>query len=460
MVAQHRRLISFVALTLIAATPLLVLGACAVSPAAPTPSPMPARASVIAGRVLSDGVPVAGVEVTLGSVTSSVRTSESGMFELPVPESHGRAHVVFLVADSLHGGRLHVALPLGLGALAPELDLEQRTVSLRDATPTQQAWLDTQAWVRTAAEQWQAIASDDRDAQRALWQRLQTDIDGESDPYRRGLMLVGQFGVGRSDPEAGLSRAETAEQVLAELPLDDPRWTLQPSSLVAVMFATGRYDAFATTLDSLIATHPQLETAAYIALERYMQTSGEQQWKDADAIWARVEARPELLSGIYGEFLQSKGPTRPLAPGRMLDDFCVRDTFAAAELCTESLRGRVVVLEFWSTWCEGCRESAAVLALAQTELSDDEAAPVFLSVDVYDDPERVAEFVREQPMPWQHGWLPEAEREPFRARFGILSIPTLAIVDPEGRIVASSPGLRAVGVREAVERVAASAPAR
>jgi hypothetical protein len=66
----------------------------------------------------------------------------------------------------------------------------------------------------------------------------------------------------------GLSRAETAERVLAELAIDDPRWTLQPRLLLAAMFETGRIDAFWPTLEQLITTHPQPEVAAYIALER------------------------------------------------------------------------------------------------------------------------------------------------------------------------------------------------
>jgi thiol-disulfide isomerase/thioredoxin len=458
--SPRRRRASLVSLALLATAPVLALTSCATSPVESALAPAPTRASVIVGRVLSDGVPVAGVSVRLGSAASSTQTSAAGVFELSVPESHARAHVVYIIADGPSGERMHVVLPLGLGSLAPELDLQQRTVSLRDATPVQQAWLDVQAWILTENDQWQAIARDDHDSQRALWQRLRTDIDAESDPVRRGLMLVGQFDVGRGDPAAGLSRAETAEQVLAELAIDDPRWTLQPRLLLAAMFETGRIDAFWPTLEQLITTHPQPEVAAYIALERYMSTSAEQQWDIADAIWARVEARPELLSSLLGDLLRSQGPTRPLAPGRMLEDFCVQETFASAELCTVSLRGRIVVLEFWSTWCEGCRESAVVLARAHAELSGSEAAPVFVSVDVHDDPDRAVAFVREQPMPWQHGWLPEAEREAFRERFAILSIPTLVIIDGDGRIVASSPGLQADGVRDMVERVHAAAPVR
>jgi thiol-disulfide isomerase/thioredoxin len=464
MVPQRRCHARLVLLALLVASPVLVHGACATNPVAPVPvpesEPASTRASVIAGRVLSDGVPVAGISVRLGSVVSSTQTSETGVFELSVPESHARAHAVYVIAERQSGERMHVVLPLGLGPLSPDLDLAVGSVSLRDASPAQQAWLDAQMWVRAAADQWWAIASDDHDSQRALWQRLQTDIDAEPDPDRRGLMLVGQFGIGRGDPAAGLSRAQTAEHALAELAIDDPRWMLDPRSLMTAMFETGRLDEFWPTLESLIATHPQPEFAAYVALERYMSSSAAQQWDVADAIWARVEARPELLSGINGEMLRSQGPTRPLAPGRALDDFCVQETFASAELCTESLRGRIIVLEFWSTWCEGCRESAAVLAGVHAEISDGEASPVFLSVDVYDDPERVVAFVREQPMPWQHGWLPEAEREAFRDRFSILSIPTLVIVDRDGRIVASSPGLRPEGVREMVERVHAAASTR
>jgi thiol-disulfide isomerase/thioredoxin len=453
MATHPRRLMSFVALAVLALSPL-TLATCATTPVAPTPTSTPirtpARVSVIVGRVLSDGVPVAGVSVTLGNATGGTQTSETGVFELSVPESHARAHVVYLVAFGPSDERVYVALPLGLGPLVAELDLAKGSSSLLDASPAQQAWLDTRVWMDAAVEQWKAIASDDHDSKRALWQRLHADIDAESDPYRRGLMLVAQFRVGRGD-HAGLSRVETAEHALGELRSDDPRWMLDPNSLMTAMFEANRLEEFWPTLEPLISTHPQPEFAAYIALERYMQHSANQRWEAANEIWARVEARPELLSGIYREILQSQGPTRPLAPGRMLDDFCVQDTFAAGELCTESLRGRIVVLEFWSTWCKGCRESAALLAAAQVELG--EAAPVFLSVDVHDDPERVREFVREQPMPWQHGWLPESEREAFRERFSIVSIPTLVIIDRDGRIVASSPGLRAEGVREAVERV-------
>ena len=97
-----------------------------------------------------------------------------------------------------------------------------------------------------------------------------------------------------------------------------------------------------------------------------------------------------------------------------------------------SYRGKVVLVDFWATWCGPClREMPHVRALYE-ELSDSGFEVVAVSLD--EDLEALAKFLDENKVPWTN-LVGEGAREQA-TKYGVRGIPTMLLVDKEGKVVA------------------------
>ncbi|MEW5740719.1 MAG: TlpA disulfide reductase family protein [Myxococcota bacterium] len=97
------------------------------------------------------------------------------------------------------------------------------------------------------------------------------------------------------------------------------------------------------------------------------------------------------------------------------------------------LRGKVVVIDFWATWCPPCRAEMPWLVRMAQRLESQGVAFVAISED--DPPGQiplVTEFSRQVPGLERFAVLGDPEIE---ARYGVTSLPTLFIVDRQGRLV-------------------------
>jgi thiol-disulfide isomerase/thioredoxin len=95
-----------------------------------------------------------------------------------------------------------------------------------------------------------------------------------------------------------------------------------------------------------------------------------------------------------------------------------------------NLRGKVVVLEFWATWCVPCVNEIPHLNKLADDLSSEPV--VFMSVTVGDEPERVSEFLKTTKV---SGWVASAMPE-VREEFAIFSYPQTYVLDKNGRLAA------------------------
>jgi peroxiredoxin len=127
------------------------------------------------------------------------------------------------------------------------------------------------------------------------------------------------------------------------------------------------------------------------------------------------------FSAVSGETLRpwEGGPTPPLAlktpSGRMLD--------------LATLRGKVVLVNFWATWCAPCVEEMPALA----RLRDRFAPRGFevIAVNQGEMPERVQEFMGRAGLDLPV--LMDRNKEASRA-WKVRALPTTFVVDPQGRI--------------------------
>jgi thiol-disulfide isomerase/thioredoxin len=102
-----------------------------------------------------------------------------------------------------------------------------------------------------------------------------------------------------------------------------------------------------------------------------------------------------------------------------------------------ALKGKVVFLNFWATWCPPCREEMPSMEALYQRFRDKDLE--FLAVDIQEDKDAVAAFMKEYGLTFP-AVLDSTGR--ISAEYGIRGIPTTFIIDREGGIIASAVGGR------------------
>jgi cytochrome c biogenesis protein CcmG/thiol:disulfide interchange protein DsbE len=97
----------------------------------------------------------------------------------------------------------------------------------------------------------------------------------------------------------------------------------------------------------------------------------------------------------------------------------------------EDYRGRVVVLNFWASWCEPCREESPLLDRWHERMKG--RGGTVLGVDALDIVGDARDFIREYEL--SYPMLRDGEGE-TRESFGIVGFPETFVIDGRGRIAA------------------------
>lgn len=117
-------------------------------------------------------------------------------------------------------------------------------------------------------------------------------------------------------------------------------------------------------------------------------------------------------------------------------------TLAEDNFSLEGLRGRVVVVNVWGSWCPPCREEAPVLAAVSRRYADREVS--FVGVNVRDNPAAATAFEKRYGITY-----PSIEDSAGRALLALNqyipanAVPVTLVLDRQGRVAA-----RVLGVVE------------
>jgi thiol-disulfide isomerase/thioredoxin len=96
----------------------------------------------------------------------------------------------------------------------------------------------------------------------------------------------------------------------------------------------------------------------------------------------------------------------------------------------EELRGRVVVVDFWASWCGPCKRALPQLQAAANELSDKPVTFLLVSVDAQLD--AAQEFMAESSYTMDAVWAPDGTKT--KKEWTVKGIPSTFIIDVDGLV--------------------------
>ena len=148
-------------------------------------------------------------------------------------------------------------------------------------------------------------------------------------------------------------------------------------------------------------------------------------------------AHPRLRSAGRKPLARGPGPGLTLYPvdGRPAVPDIRGETLAGDQLALTDLRGHVVVLNVWGSWCKPCRAETPELVRAANETR---ARGVrFVGIDTRDNPDAARAFVRSFKVPYPS--IIDRDGRVLLAFNGVIpayAVPSTLVIDPSGGIAA------------------------
>jgi thiol-disulfide isomerase/thioredoxin len=151
-----------------------------------------------------------------------------------------------------------------------------------------------------------------------------------------------------------------------------------------------------------------------------------QQDEAAKARFAQFVKMSPATDPKHGRALRYIGRSE-LARAKMTPAFSVT-TMDGKQVSMDDLQGKVVLLDFWATWCEPCREAMQHIR----KVAKFEGQPlVILSVSLDTDEQKWKEFVGKNEMTWLQ-YRDGGFTGPVATMFGVKSIPHTYTIDADG----------------------------
>ncbi len=128
--------------------------------------------------------------------------------------------------------------------------------------------------------------------------------------------------------------------------------------------------------------------------------------------------------------LFSKNTIVPASPliGKPAPSF-ILNTFDNKTVSLESLEGKAVVLNFWSSWCIPCKEETFAINRANLRYPDSNI--IFIGVNIWDDKENALNFLSAYPSDYTNGYDPLNQ---IHVDYGIQGVPETFFISKEGVI--------------------------
>jgi thiol-disulfide isomerase/thioredoxin len=255
---------------------------------------------------------------------------------------------------------------------------------------------------------------------------------------RMALMQIDNSLAMLQDREPDIAAQTVELQAIAD-DKDAPENIRADAGLVLLQIASMDFDRsrtaesaaqLSTAIAKFLETHPDDSRAPAILLT------------EAQA-WEAFE--PEKARGIYQQVAKDPDPEIARAASAGLEMLEMRQkplelSFTAVDgrkIDLADLRGKVVLVDFWATWCPPCVEEAPALVEAYQKFKDQGFEIIGISLD--EDKSALEKFTEEKGMTWPQFFDGKGWENELAVRFKIQTVPTMWLLDREGKLADPSP---------------------
>jgi len=137
-----------------------------------------------------------------------------------------------------------------------------------------------------------------------------------------------------------------------------------------------------------------------------------------------------LMIGILGYAIFGNRVLLKKSPliGTNAPDFTI-DLFNGSNLKLSELRGKALLLNFWSSWCIPCRDEAPLLEASWLKYRNKPV--VFVGVNIWDDDSNALTYLKKYGSGYPNGKDPTGE---ILVDYGVSGVPETFFIDPSGKI--------------------------
>ena len=118
--------------------------------------------------------------------------------------------------------------------------------------------------------------------------------------------------------------------------------------------------------------------------------------------------------------------------GRPAPEFDLRTLAGDGQVSLEGLRGEIVVVNFFASWCLECRNEHSDLVATADSFADD--GVTFVQIAYQEDPEQSLDYLTEAGTSDATAYLADPASRAAIA-YGVFGIPETFFIDPEGVVV-------------------------
>jgi thiol-disulfide isomerase/thioredoxin len=158
--------------------------------------------------------------------------------------------------------------------------------------------------------------------------------------------------------------------------------------------------------------------------------------RDADRIISSIQQHEE-----------GRKIRRALTDGTKFPDFAEKD-LQGNPLSVAKYKGKLVLVDFWATWCGPCVGELPSFIKAYNKHHADGFEIIGISLDM--DEQKLKSFLKTKEIPWAQYFDGKGWQNKLAAKYGIQSVPATFLLDGDGKIIGQD--LRGEALEEALAK--------